>query len=155
QTNVANSINRAVESGGAPPAGFDTLLNMSSDAAGRALDQLSGESSTQGQTGAFQLGNSFLALLSDVFGTRRDDGGAPLGYAGERQQGSSSAARSAFAALDKAPAATAPRWDVWGSAFGGGANLSGDPAGTGSRDVLTRAGAVAAGADYRFTPNSL
>jgi len=155
QTSVAGAINRAVESGGAPPAGFDTLLNMGSDAAGRALDQLSGESSTQGQTGAFQLGNSFLALLTDVVGTRRDDGrAAPLSYAGERP-GTSAAARSAFAGLDKAPVAYAPRWDVWGTAFGGGTNLSGDPAGTGSRDALTRAGAVAAGADYRFTPNSL
>lgn len=154
QTNVANSINRAVEAGGAPPAGFDTLLNMSSDAAGRALDQLSGESGTQAQTGAFQLGNSFLALLSDVFGIRRDDGAAPLGYAAERP-GAPSVGRSAFAALDKAPAAYAPRWDLWGTAFGGGNNVSGDPAGTGSRDAFTRAGAVAAGTDYRFTANSL
>src|ERR1041385_3764161 len=88
------------------------------------------------------LGNSFLALLSDVFGTRRDDGGAPLGYTAEQK--ASSAARSAFAALDKAPAASAPRWDLWGTAFGGGNNVSGDPAGTGSRDAFTRAGAVAA-----------
>src|SRR5437762_9498874 len=44
QTSVAGGINRAVESGATPPAGFDTLLNMSADAAGRALDQLSGES---------------------------------------------------------------------------------------------------------------
>ena len=153
QTSVAGGINRAVESGATLPAGFDTLLNMSAAAAGRALDQLSGESGTQAQTGAFQLGNSFLGLLSDIFGTRRDDGAAPLGYASERS-GAPAAVRSAFAAIDK-PAAPAPRWDVWGTAFGGGSNLSGDPARTGSHDAYTRAGAVAAGADYRFAANSL
>lgn len=151
RTNVTNGINRAVGGGVTPPAGFDTLLNMPADAAGRALDQLSGENGTQGQTGAFQLGGSYLALLSDVFGTRRDDGAAAPGYAYDQR--ASSAVRSAFAALDR-PAFTAPRWDLWGSAFGGGGNLAGD-AGTGSVSSATRAGAVAAGADYRFAPNSL
>lgn len=154
QVNVANGINRAVASGMTPPAGFDTLLNMSGAAVGRALDQLAGESHTQGQTGAFQLGNSYLALLSDPFGTRRDGGAAPLGYASERTS-APLVVRSAFASLDRDAAAFAPRWDLWGTAFGGGNNVSGDPAGTGSRDAFTRAGAVAAGADYRFAANSL
>jgi uncharacterized protein with beta-barrel porin domain len=47
-----------------------------------------------------------------------------------------------------------PHWDVWGAAFGG-ANNTGGIAAAGTSDIYTRVGGVAAGADYRFTADSL
>ncbi|GLH79210.1 autotransporter [Bradyrhizobium sp. SSBR45G] len=151
QTNVANGINRAVGGGVTPPAGFDTLLNMPSNAAGRALDQLSGQSGTQAPSGATQLGGSFLTLLSNPSGRNGDSSSAPLGYAGERRH-TPAAVRDAFAAFES-PDRSDARWNVWGTGFGAGSRLSGDAA-TGSRDSSARAGAVAAGADYRVAPNT-
>jgi autotransporter-associated beta strand protein len=151
QSNVAGSINRAVNSGTTPPAGFDTLLNISAGAAGRALDQLSGASSTQAQSGGFQLGNSFLALISAPPGAQ-GGAGRPLGYASE-QPATPRRLSDAFAALDT-PTAADRRWSVWGTGFGAGNRLSGDAA-TGSPDSSARAGAIAAGADYLITPTTL
>ncbi|MGJ4931832.1 autotransporter outer membrane beta-barrel domain-containing protein [Bradyrhizobium sp. HKCCYLS2038] len=149
QSSVAGSINRAVSSGTTPPAGFDTLLNMPGGAVGHALDQLSGASSTQAQSGGFQLGNSFLALISTPPGGQ-GGAGRPLGYASVQP---STPVRDAFAALDR-PAPADPRWAVWGTGFGAGNKLAGDAA-TGSPDSSARAGAVAAGADYLITPTTL
>jgi uncharacterized protein with beta-barrel porin domain len=47
-----------------------------------------------------------------------------------------------------------PHWDVWGAAFGGANNTGGSVA-AGTSDLYTRVGGVAAGADYRFTADSL
>jgi autotransporter-associated beta strand protein len=155
QTSVAGAINRTVERGGAPPAGFDTLLNMPGPAVGRALDQLSGESSTQAQAGAFQLGTSYLALLTDPFARGRVETAAPLGFAAEGRRSAAPAILSAYAAAVPSAAVDTPRWDVWGAAFGGGNAVGGDPGGAGSHDLSMRAGAIAAGAVYRFAPGSL
>ncbi|WP_315783661.1 MULTISPECIES: autotransporter domain-containing protein [unclassified Bradyrhizobium] len=152
QANVAGGLNRAVVGGITPPAGFDTLLNMPSNTAGRALDQLSGHSNTPAQSGATQLGGSFLTMLSNRSGPGNGRGSAaPLGYAGERHS-TPAAVREVFAAFES-PDRPDMRWNVWGSGFGAGNKLSGDAA-TGSRDSSARAGAVAAGADYRFAPNT-
>jgi outer membrane autotransporter protein len=45
------------------------------------------------------------------------------------------------------------RWNVWGSAFGGGNQTDGDPV-IGSHDLTATAAGVAAGADYRVTPDT-
>ncbi|NPU13893.1 autotransporter domain-containing protein [Bradyrhizobium sp. 83002] len=151
QANVANGLNRAVSGGVTPPAGFDTLLNMPTDAVGRALDQLSGHSSTPAQSGANQLGGAYLTLLSSPPAQAGGNTSAPLGYAGERRS-APAAVREAFAAFES-PDRLDACWNVWGTGFGAGNRLSGDAA-IGSRDNAVRAGAVAAGADYRFAPNT-
>jgi len=67
------------------------------------------------------------------------------------------AAREAFAAYTKAPAAAPfvePRWSVWGSAYGGRNRTDGDAA-TGSNDLRATAAGFAVGADYRVSPGTV
>jgi hypothetical protein len=114
-----------------------------------------GENLAQAQSGAFQLGNSFLSLLTDPFATNKVSTTGTLNYAGEKPV--PAAVRSAFGAYLKAPppiVAYVPHWDVWGAAFGGANNTGGNVA-AGTSDLYTRVGGVAAGADYRFTADSL
>jgi hypothetical protein len=114
-----------------------------------------GENLAQAQSGAFQLGSSYLSLLTDPFATNKVSTTGTLSYAGEKPV--PAAVRSAFGAYLKAPppvVAYAPHWDVWGAAFGGANNTSGNVA-AGTSDLYTRVGGVAAGADYRFTADSL
>jgi autotransporter-associated beta strand protein len=156
ETGTAAAINRAVDNGATAPAGFDTLLNMSdAAAAARALDQLSGESSTQAQSGAFLLGSSYLNLLTGPRDGGRGHSPAALGFAASAGASSdrtaSATIRSAFAALDP-PAA--PRWSVWGAAFGGSNTISGQ-ATIGSHASAINGLAAAAGADYQFAPGSV
>jgi uncharacterized protein with beta-barrel porin domain len=112
-----------------------------------------GESHAQAQQGAFQLGNQFLTLLTDPFATNKVSTTGPLGYAAQKKLPSAVAAANAM--VTKAPPIVyTPYWDTWGAAFGGTNNLRGDAV-VGSTDVYTRVGGVAAGADYRFGPDSL
>ena len=114
-----------------------------------------GDNHAQAQSGAFQLGNSYLSLLTDPFATNKvSTATGPLGYAAEKKLPEAvRAANAAFKALPPA-AVYLPRWDVWGAAFGGVNNTRGDTAAATS-DLYTRVGGVAAGADYRFAPDSL
>lgn len=112
-----------------------------------------GENNTQAQTGAFQLGNSYLSLLTDPFSTNRVGATGPMSYAAEKKL--PPAVRAANAMVTKAPPILyAPHWDVWGAAFGGANNTKGQ-AGIGTSDTNTRVGGIAAGADYRYAPDSL
>ncbi|MBR0730661.1 autotransporter family protein [Bradyrhizobium japonicum] len=114
-----------------------------------------GENLAQAQSGAFQLGNSYLSLLTDPFATNKVSTTGTMNYAGEKPV--PAAVRSAFGAYMKVPppvVAYVPHWDVWGAVFGGANNTSGSVA-AGSSDLYTRVGGVAAGADYRFTADSL
>jgi uncharacterized protein with beta-barrel porin domain len=112
-----------------------------------------GENATQAQHGAFQLGNSYLSLLTDPFSTNRVGSAGPIGYAAEKKLPPAVAAANAM--VTKAPPIVySPRWDVWGAAFGGSNNTRGDGA-AGTSDSTTRVGGIAAGADYRYAPDSL
>ena len=71
-----------------------------------------------------------------------------LGYAPESPQ---SPARSAFASLDSAPFVGARRWGVWGAAYGGQSNTTGDLV-AGSHDRSARTFGYATGLDYLVTP---
>ena len=115
-----------------------------------------GENHAQAQSGAFQLGNSYLSLLTDPFATNKvSTATGPLGYAAEKKLPPAvRAANAAFKAVPPAAAVYMPHWDVWGAAFGGVNNTRGDNAAATS-DLYTRVGGVAAGADYRFAPDSL
>lgn len=112
-----------------------------------------GENATQAQQGAFQLGNSYLSLLTDPFSTNRVGSTGPIGYAAEKKLPPAVAAANAM--VTKAPPIVySPRWDVWGAAFGGSNSTRGDGV-AGTSDSTTRVGGIAAGADYRYAPDSL
>ncbi len=153
-TNVAAAIDKFMAGGGTLPPGLAALFGLSGQALVDALSQASGENHTQAQQGAFQLGASFLSLLTDPFAIDRVGTAGPLGYAAQKKLAPAVAAANAM--VTKAPPIIyAPRWDVWGAAFGGANNTRGDSVVVGSHDANIRAGAVAAGADYRYAPDSM
>ena len=158
QQNVANAINNFFNTGGALPAGFGSLFGLTGANLGNALSQLSGEAPTGAQQSAFQLMGSFLGLMGDPLitgGGGTGPGGAALPFAPERSSLPPDLAL-AYAKAVKAPPGQPvfdPRWNVWGSAFGGGNQTDGDPV-TGSHDLSATAAGIAAGADYRVTPNT-
>jgi outer membrane autotransporter protein len=162
QLNVANAIDRSFNRGAALPPSFVNLFGLSGAALGNALTQLSGEAANGERQSAFQFGNSFLSLMLDPYALNRgaglggDDGfGAALGYAGEEK--TPFVIGSAYSALAKAPAAVSPslpHWNLWGEAFGGGAQLSGNDA-VGSHNTAIGIGGFAAGADYHVSPESM
>jgi Autotransporter beta-domain len=160
-TNVAGALDKFTNAGGALPAGFLNLLLLTPTAMVNGLSQLSGENNTDAQQGAFELMNSYLSLLSDPDATQRDGGGGSLGFASEpanaRNAALPGAITSAYASMPAKAAALPyqPRWDSWGAAFGGSGTNRGDAAVVGSHDSNATVGGVAAGADYRFSPDAL
>ncbi|WP_456632400.1 autotransporter outer membrane beta-barrel domain-containing protein [Bradyrhizobium sp. URHC0002] len=160
QQNVANALTNFFNTTGGIPVGFASLSPA-------GLTQVSGELATGSQQGTFDAMNLFLSLISDPFVAGRNGGfggnaGAipfaeesALGYAAKKPR----AARDAFAKFPtKADIARNDlfdqRWSVWGSAFGGGSNTSGNAA-LGSNDATARAFGFAVGADYRLSRDTL
>ena len=154
-THVAAAIDRAVAGSATVPAGYTGLYTLAPTQLVGSLSQLSGESNTQAQQGAFQLTNSYLSSLTDPFTANRGIGAA-IGFAPEREGQLPSGLASAYAMYNKAPPSviTAPHWDVWGAGFGGSNTTSGNAV-LGSHDTTSKLGGVAAGADYRFSPDAL
>jgi uncharacterized protein with beta-barrel porin domain len=160
QQNVANTLTNFFNSTGGIPVGFASLSPA-------GLTQVSGELATGSQQATFDAMNLFLSLISDPFVTGRNGsfggnaGAVPfaeesaLGYAAKKR----GAARDAFAKFPtKADVARNDlfdqRWSVWGAAFGGGSNTSGNAA-LGSNDATARAFGFAVGADYRLSRDTL
>jgi uncharacterized protein with beta-barrel porin domain len=160
QQNVANTLTNFFYSTGGIPAGFASLSPA-------GLTQVSGETGTGSQQATFDAMNLFLSLVSDPFVAGRNGGfggnaGAvpfteesALGYAAKKR----GAARDAFAKFPtKADVARNDlfdqRWSVWGAAFGGGSNTSGNAV-LGSNDATARAFGFAVGADYRLSRDTL
>ncbi|MBV8512070.1 MAG: autotransporter domain-containing protein [Xanthobacteraceae bacterium] len=130
------------------------------------LTQLSGESNAgAGQIAAFQLTNQFLLLMLNPFGQDRGGFGAgasgPAGglisrFAPEREAAPEIARAYAAVTPDgRAATYSTPRWNVWASAFGGASNTNGDPGGAGTHSFAARTGGIAAGLDYKVTPDTL
>ena len=160
QQNVANTLTNFFNTTGGLPVAFGSLSPA-------GLTQISGELATGSQQATFDAMNLFLSLISDPFVAGRNGGfggnaGAipfaeesALGYAAKKPR----AARDAFAKFPtKADVARNDlfdqRWSVWGSAFGGGSNTSGNGA-LGSNDATARAFGFAVGADYRLSRDTL
>ncbi|UPK06693.1 autotransporter domain-containing protein [Bradyrhizobium sp. 170] len=160
QQNVANTLTNFFSTTGGLPVGFASLSPA-------GLTQVSGELATGSQQATFDAMNLFLSLMSDPFVAGRNGGfggnaGAipfaeesALGYAAKKPR----VTRDAFAKFPtKADIARNDlfdqRWSVWGAAFGGGSNTSGNAA-LGSNDATARAFGFAVGADYRLSRDTL
>ncbi len=162
QQNAGDAIVGYFNRNGGIPFVFSAL-----NAAG--LTQVSGETATSSQQTTFDAMSQFLGVITDPFFGGRGNPGASspaTGFAGEDERLSAYASngkprsqseREAFAAVyRKAPAPTeffAQRWSVWAAGFGG-AQSTGSDAAIGSNVTTSRIGAVAVGADYRFSPDT-
>ena len=162
QRNVANALTNFFNTNGGIPAAFASLSPA-------GLTIASGELGTGIIQSAVKADDLFLNLLLDPTIAGRAGGftapgsAAPfaaddeaLAYATKRLATRSE--RDAYAMARKAPAllsAQPPsRWSVWGAGYGGSANIDGNAV-VGSQNTTARAYGVAAGADYKVTPDTL
>jgi autotransporter-associated beta strand protein len=159
QQNVATSINKFFNSGGALPAAFASLFGTPGLA--NVLTQASGELGTRSEQSTFDAMNAFMSLLTDPFMGRGNGfagATAPTAYTDETDQASAYAAprrNDAFAMFTKAPPAQfLPRWSVWAAGYGGTQSTDGNAA-LGSNSATSRIAGTAVGADYLFSPDTL
>jgi autotransporter-associated beta strand protein len=162
QRKVATTLTSFFNANGGIPAVFASLTPS-------GLAQASGEAATGSQQATFEAMKLFMGLLTDPFLAGRDGGATtgggaqPYADAGDnslayavRRQG---AVRDALARIPAKPDAARndlfdPHWSVWGSAYGGGANIDGNAA-LGSVSASVRAFGFVGGADYRISPHTL
>ncbi len=158
QRNVANALDGAFNGGASLPPSFVNVFGLTDDGLASALTELSGEAATGSRQNDFLFTDMFLSLLLDPHVVNRGGG---IGQAGSFGAGPScstedQAPSSAAALPTRKPSIAeqalpcAPHWTVWGAAFGGGEQVSGNAA-IGSRDVSMSAGGFAVGAEYRAT----
>ncbi len=162
QQNVANSINSFFNNGGTLPAGFLPIFSLSGGNLGTTLSELSGEVGTGAGKGASELMTQFLDLMLDPTLDGRGGTGGAMGFAPEQEASVPEEVTLAYArvlkkapdmVLKAAPPATL-RWSVWGAAFGGSNQTSGDPT-ISTNNVTARDFGFAAGADYRYSPDTV
>jgi uncharacterized protein with beta-barrel porin domain len=164
---LAHALNAYIADPPLPPA-FQNLFNLSPAQLAEALAQLSGENNAGGgQQASFQMMNEFLLLMLNPFDADRGGGfsGAGFGAGSAVSQFAPDKERALPPEIARAYAAVTPpsersipfsaRWNVWASAFGGTNNTNGDPNGTGSHNFNARTGGLAAGVDYKLTPDTL
>jgi uncharacterized protein with beta-barrel porin domain len=133
QRNVADALTNFFNTTGGIPLAFGALSPT-------GLSQASGELATGAQRASFDAMNQFMGVITDpaVGGWAACDAAA--------QTTRSKTAPSTGCEVD--------RWTVWGSAYGQGRNRSGNPA-AGANDVANHVWGLAAGANYRFSPDTL
>jgi outer membrane autotransporter protein len=158
--NVANAIDNAISSGAALPPNFQALFNLPPAQLQAALTRLSGETATGAQQTTFDAMTQFMGVMTDPFTAGRGVAvpGA-TGFADANPYAStdrSRAARDAYAMFTKAPLARVydPHWSVWASGFGGSQTTDGNAA-VGSNTTTSSIGAVAVGADYLISPQTI
>jgi uncharacterized protein with beta-barrel porin domain len=169
-TNVAAAIDAFTVAGGTLPAGFQSLSNLTPQQLSSALSQISGELGTGAQQTTFDAMTQFMGVMTDPFIGGRGDGmtagsgttafaqvdGANA-YAAKDPARTKSESDAYAAIYRKAPAVAAPfnpGWSVWAAGFGGSQTTNGNTA-VGSNSATSGLGAVAVGADYRFSPNTI
>jgi len=159
QRNVAAGIDTALSAGANPSGGFNALLGATGTNLNNALTQASGEAATAVQQTTFDAMDRFVGTLLDPFGhlgAVAPSGAAPLAYADTGATKRSGAERDAYAAITgKAPLAAQPvmaRWNVWAAGYGGAQTADGN-ATLGSHTTSSHGFGVAAGADYRVSPD--
>lgn len=159
QRSVAAGIDNALLAGGSMTTGFSSLFNSTGQNLLNGLTQASGEVATGAQQGTFSAMGQFLNTLLDPFFGNRNDPSAPVGgashYAEDGAAARGNRGRDAYAAIDRsARGAFAQRWNVWAAGYGGAQTTDGNAA-LGSNTATSRIAGVAAGADYRLSPDTL
>jgi uncharacterized protein with beta-barrel porin domain len=161
QQNIANALNNFFNAGGALPAGFLPVFNLTGANLQNALTQLSGEANVDGQAATFQQMTQFLSLMLDPFVAGRNGiggGSGALGFAPEQEANFPSDIALAYDAILKAPppkpATLDQRWTAWGTAYGGSDKTNGDPA-VGSNTFTANTFGFAAGMDYHPVPDTI
>jgi T5SS/PEP-CTERM-associated repeat protein len=150
QAAVGNALTNFFNTTGSIPIVFGALTPA-------GLTQISGETAVGSQQTTFNAMGQFLGLLTDPFIDGRGDGvsaggSTATGYASTQKTG---AARDAYAMFTKAPVTTFDqRWSVWASGFGGSQTTNGNTT-LGSNTATSRIYGMAAGADYRFSPDTI
>jgi fibronectin-binding autotransporter adhesin len=162
QQNVANTLVNFFNTTGGIPAVFGTLTPG-------GLAQASGELATRTQQTSFDAMNLFLGLLTDPFVAGRGESAAPPAGASQFAEDNDANAyassgkartkseREAYAAVYRKASIRDtydPRWSVWAAGYGGSQVTDGNAV-LGSNTARSSLGAVAVGADYRFSPNTL
>ena len=135
QRNVANGIVNSFNLMSGIPIAFATL-------APAGLTQVSGETAVGTQQATFDAMNQFMGVMLDP----------TIGGRG----GLTSNGAYASMARKAAPAAESfdARWNAWAAGFGGSQSTSGDAA-LGSNKTTSTVFGGAAGAEYRFSPNTV
>ena len=140
QRNVVNTIGNSLLMNGLPFA-FATAMQ-----APAGLAQISGETAVGTQQATFDAMNQFMGVMLDP------TVGALSGGRAFAQ------ANDAYAAMPrKAPLSAEAfnaRWNVWAAGFGGSQSVSGDAV-LGSNKTTSSVFGTAAGAEYRFSPNTV
>lgn len=156
QQNVGNALINFFNSSGGIPLVFGALNTA-------GLTQASGEAATGSQQATFNAMTQFMGVMTDPFIAGRGDpvstGGGTTQFADEANAGTANdKARGAFAAIySKATAmadAASQRWSTWAAGYGGSQTTDGN-ATLGSNNTSSRVYGVAAGADYRLSPDTL
>ena len=164
QQNVGNALVNFFNTTGGIPVVFGSLTPA-------GLTQLSGEAATGSQQTTFDAINQFLGILTDPFIAGRGDSATPgfgaTPFAAESDSASADASqdrtrtaaeRDAYAAVyakvPPRPVSFDPRWSVWSAGFGGSQTTDGNAV-LGTNSTTSRLGGVAAGADYRFSPDTI
>ena len=164
QQNIANGIDAYFNNGGALPAGFINLFNLSGAPLANALTALDGEAATGAQKSAFQLMQDFLNLLLDpsADGQGGGAGGQVSQFAPEQDSSLPPDIALAYAhALRQKPPSSAPpqpqdfeqRWSAWASGFGGSGTTDGN-APAGSNNVTATDYGYAGGLTYHLTAST-
>jgi outer membrane autotransporter protein len=139
---IAGGIDHVLLTGNAPDA-FVNLFNVAPSALPAVIGSLSGEVAVSTTTSALRIGDQFLGMMLDPFVTSGSRG-ATMRLAQTVMPG----------VAGEAPVMAAPSpWTVWASASGGTTTTDGSAA-RGSSNVTDDTYGVAAGADYRFSPDA-
>ncbi|WP_283816796.1 autotransporter domain-containing protein [Bradyrhizobium diazoefficiens] len=153
QQAVGNALTNFFNTNGSIPLTYGALTPA-------GLTQASGELGASAQQTTFSAMGQFMGLLTDPFAQQNGGPGAigSVTVFAEEDQASAYAARKrtdAFAMITKAPPGTfEQRWSVWAAGFGGSQTTGGNAI-VGSNDTTSRIFGTAAGADYRFSADTL
>jgi outer membrane autotransporter protein len=158
QQNVADALNGFANGGGTLPAGFGNLFKLDRANLGNALTALDGENATGAERSAFGLMTQFLQLMlyPYVDGRGAGAGGGPLGFAPDQPASLPPELARAYAGVLEAPPGRTfdQRWSAWGTAFGGTNRANGDAV-VGSTTLTASSYGVAAGIDWRASPDTV
>jgi uncharacterized protein with beta-barrel porin domain len=151
QTAVGNALVNFFNTNGGIPMVYGTLTPA-------GLTQASGELATAAQQSTFDAMNLFLGLLTDPFMNRNGGANVAPGATGYTDDALAYARKRNDAGAMFTKALPAPtfeqRWSVWAAGFGGSQTTDGNAV-VGSSDARSSIYGTAAGADYRFSPNTI